>query len=476
MKSYKLNSLLYIALLSVTVAITSCEKNLDVELETGENALTPENAIKNKNDLQELLNSCYDACANMMNGQFQVASDLLADDVSKPTNNDGFITGIYNRQSDQFNTFIGRAFAQPYFTIYRCNVMDLYYDKVELSEDEKNRFQGEAAFLRALCHFEAVKLWAHPYGYTPDNSHLGIIIRKRALNEAIPRSTVKETYDYIISELQSAIAKLPAQNGVYANKNGAKALLAKVYFQMNDYANALPLLDEIINTGGYQLSDSLNRFVRDNVANEIVFGFVSGNNAYETGSRSGEFKDKYRNDLQGDNVLPVLCLSGELAGILSSDTTDQRSKLTRYYFKGQPNQQMATTKFNLNNFAAPYLHLTDLKLMRAEILAIQGNSSAAISDLTPIIKRAYLPSSAKETFVATLSGPSLVDEIRLQRRIEMNCEGDRLHQVKRIGVSKGQNNLMVRGVPWNCNGMILQFPASCGTSRVFVFNPTTICN
>jgi hypothetical protein len=64
----------------------------------------------------------------------------------------------------------------------------------------------------------------------------------------------------------------------------------------------------------------------------------------------------------------------------------------------------------------------------------------------------------------------------LQRRIELNCEGDRLHQVKRIGVSKGQNNLMVRGVPWNCNGMILQFPASCGTSRVFEFNPTTICN
>jgi tetratricopeptide (TPR) repeat protein len=476
MKLNTVSTLLYTAVLALALSVSSCEKNLDVELETGPEALTPENAIKSKDDLQKLLNSCYDACANMMNGQFQVSSDLLADDVSKPTNNDGFITGIYNRQSDQFNTFIGRAFAQPYFTIYRCNVMDLYYDKVEISDAEKNRLQGEAAFLRALCHFEAVKLWAHPYGFTPDNSHLGIIIRKRALNEAIPRSTVKETYDYIISELQSAIGKLPEQNGVYATKNAAKALLAKVYFQMNDYTNALTLLDEVINTGGYQLSDSLNRFVRENSVNEVVFGFVSGNNAYETGSRSGEFKDKYRNDLQGDNVLPVLCLSAELAGILKSDTTDQRGKLTRTYNKGQPNEQMATTKFNLNNFATPYLHLTDLKLMRAEILAIQGNASSAISDLTPIIKRAYLPSTSKETYVATLSGNALVEEIRLQRRIELNCEGDRLHQVKRIGVSKGQNNLMVRGVPWNCNGMILQFPASCGTSRVFEFNPTTICN
>jgi hypothetical protein len=136
---------------------------------------------------------------------------------------------------------------------------------------------------------------------------------------------------------------------------------------------------------------------------------------------------------------------------------------------------MATTKFNLNNFAAPYLHLTDLKLMRAEVLAIQGNSTGAISDLTPIIKRAYKASATKETYIASLSGSALVDEIRLQRRLEMNCEGDRLHQVKRIGVSKGQDNLMVRGVPWNCNGMILQFPASCGTSRVFVFNPSTVC-
>lgn len=475
MKTYKLSAFLYSSILATVIMLSACEKNLDIELEAGEGALTPDSAIRSKDDMQALLNSCYDACANMMNGQFQVASDLLADDVSKPTNNDGFLTGIYNRQSDQFNTFIGGAFAQPYYTIYRCNVMDLYYDKLNLSDDEKNRFQGEAAFLRALCHFESLRLWAQPYGYTPDNSHPGIILRKRAQNEAIPRSTVKESYEYIISQLLAAISKLPEQNGVYVNKDGAKALLAKVYFQMNDYTNALPLLDEVINSNKYQLSDSLNRFIRDNVANEVIFGFVSGNNAYETGSRSGEFKDKYRNDLQGDNVLPILCFSAELAGLLSNDTSDQRSKITKTYFKGQSNQQMATTKFNLNNFAAPYLHLTDLKLMRAEILAIQGNSTGAIADLTPIVKRAYKPSATKETYIASLSGSALVDEIRMQRRLEMNCEGDRLHQVKRIGVSKGQDNLMVRGVPWNCNGMILQFPASCGTSRVFEFNPTTVC-
>lgn len=455
--------------LMFSVAFSACEKNLDVSPDPSF-GLDPEEAIKDADGMQRLLNSCYDACANMMNGQFQILADLLADDVTRPLNNDGNATAIYNRSGAQFNGLTNSAYAQPYYTIYRVNVMDLYYDQVTFAAGEKERLQGEAAFLRALCHFETLKMWAQPAGYTTDNSHLGIIERTRAKNEVVLRSTVASNYSFIITDLQKAINLLPESNGVYANKNAAKALLAKVYFTMGKYTEALVLLNEVIGAG-YTLSDSLNRFKREEVESEVIFGFVTTNSAYDINSRGSGFKANYRNDLN----LPTLGVSSELYTLLKADTADKRGKFVTLLNAGQPNEIKASTKFNLNNFASPYLTLTEMLLMRAEIYALQSNTSSAITDLGLIVKRAYGATSTKYVSLAGLSAQALIDEVRLQRRLEMHLEGDRLIQLKRIGAFH-QASTVIRNSPWNCPGMVLQFPASAGTVKGFIFNPEGGCN
>jgi len=472
-----LNSRIYLNIITIALSVSllaSCEKSLEVEAEKNPNlGLSPDNAIKTAADLQSILNSCYDNCANMMNGRGQVAADLLADDILAPNNKEPFKTAIYNRHTDQFNGYVGDVFSQPYYTIYRANTMDLYYSKVSISASEKDRMQGESAFLRALCHFELVKLFAQPYGYTTDNSHLGVMLRTRAKNEAIPRSTVAETYNLVLSDLDAAIAKLPVSNGVYANKWAAKALKAKVLFTMGKYDDALPLLTEIINTGGFTLSDSLNRFRRDEVASEIIFGFVCGDNAYENGSRGAEFKDQYRTDV--NNSKPFIGLSTEAANLFK-DTNDRRSNLVRVFDAGTSTEMWTTTKFNQTTFGTPYLTLTEMVLMRAEALAIKNNGVDALAEITKIVNRAYKDPSV---VLANISNPSLLENIRLEHRKEMMCEGDRLHQLKRIGADTkrgvGTGSVTIRGANWDCNGMILQFPSSCGTSSIFVFNPLTVC-
>ena len=60
---------------------------------------------------------------------------------------------------------------------------------------------AEARFIRALCHLDLVRLFAHPYGYTVDNSHPGIIIKTTTNPDPKPRNTVGEVYDFMISEL-----------------------------------------------------------------------------------------------------------------------------------------------------------------------------------------------------------------------------------------------------------------------------------
>lgn len=451
------------------INFSACEKSLDVNPDPSF-GLDPAEAIKSAEDMQKLLNSCYDACANMMNGQFQVISDLLADDVTSPLNNDGNTTAIFNRSVAQFNGATNSAYSQPYYTIYRVNVMDLYYDQVTFQPGEKERLQGEAAFLRALCHFETVKLWAQPAGFTPDNSHLGIIERTKAKNEVVLRTSVASNYNLIISDLQKAISLLPVTNDVYANKNAAKALLAKVYFTMGNYNAALPLLSEVI-SAGYSLSDSLNRFNRAAVQTEIIFGFTTTNSAYDINTRGSGFKTSYRSDIS----LPTIGISSELYTLLTSDTTDKRSKFVGLINPGQANEIKISTKYNLNNFATPYLTLTDMMLMRAEIFALQSNPASALLDLGPIVKRAYGETSAKYVSLSALSGQALLDEVRLQRRLEMHLEGDRLTQLKRIGAFHSPSTT-IRNAPWNCAGMVLQFPASAGTVQGFIFNPEGGCN
>lgn len=61
------------------------------------------------------------------------------------------------------------------------------------------------------------------------------------------------------------------------------------------------------------------------------------------------------------------------------------------------------------------------------------------------------------TPVSGLSSSDLINLIRMQRRLEMVGEGNRLHDLKRIAVFENAN-LSINGAPWDCPGMVVQFP------------------
>jgi hypothetical protein len=118
------------------------------------------------------------------------------------------------------------------------------------------------------------------------------------------------------------------------------------------------------------------------------------------------------------------------------------------------------------------LHLTDVLLLRAECLALLNqNLTTAIADVNAIRERAYGNSSAN--LPAGTSAQALLDAIHKERRIEMFGEGDRTQQLKRRGAFE-EPNLLIRDVNWNCDGMILQFPAVERT-ELFAVNPQGGC-
>ncbi len=458
---------LYIVSLIVLLLTTvSCEKILDIK---PEGVILSDEAVETLDDLQNLLNSCYDVGANTYSGQLQQVGDVLGDDLARPNNNDD-LTEVYTRNVNFFNGTVGSRYADIYRSVFRVNSIFENIDKVSASESEKTRVLAEASFIRGLSLFEAQRYFSQPPGYTSDNSHLGVVVRTETTSQPKQRSLANEVYNQIIADLEFAIANLPEENGVYADKYAAHALLAKVYFFMNDFTNAVTQADAVINSGNYSL-DTLSRFdTLGSLSNEVIFYWASSN----TDNRSGGFTGAYRSD---NNPSPTLTASKEVYDIFIGLSGDRRADWVGIVDEGLPAERYPISKFNSTVFAIPYLHLTDIKLLRAESLGeLNIRLTEARDDLNEIRTKNY--GAGTNPFTSTLQ-TRIIEVAREERRIEMLGEGDRVFQLKRIG-ALGLNSalpipgLEIRSAPWNCNGMILQFPASEKTAE-FVLNPEGGC-
>lgn len=457
--------------LSTTLFFSSCEEEL-LEYEP-ENVLLEEEAIQTKEDLELLLNAAYEVTANGFNGQSQNLHELLSDNLEAPDNQDDYIQ-VYNRRADIFNGSVEAYYKEPHFAINRANVIRESVDLVSgVSEADRKRLIAEADFLRAINLFDVVLLWAQPYGYTPNNTHPGLAIPYEDSRQPLPRSSVQAVYDYVITNLETAIPNLPDVNPGYATSWAAKALLAKVYFQMGEYQLAVQNADDVLNNGPFQFetSDSLgfDRFLTGQIHPEAIYTTVSSNTGND--NRSGGYTGNWRKGNQ-----PTLTVAQDFinfyfpSGLDTANNSDKRVRWFTVLNEGQPNQRYSCDKFDKDYFNIPLLHVTDLKLLRAEAIALSGgNIATAVQDLRDIQTRA----NSFEQIADSPSTEELLRQIRYERRLEMIGEGDRLRQLKRRGAVEGED-IVIRGADWDCNGMVLQFPNE-ELSEIFELNPQGGC-
>jgi hypothetical protein len=441
-------------------AMVSCDNMIETP---PPNELLVDDAIKTTDDLQRLLNASYNEVANTFGGFSQMMSEMQSDNLSSPNNND--LRELHSHNVLFFNSTCGGYYSILYRAIFRANFVQDNMDKVaDLSQAERDRLTGEIKFIRALCHFTAVRMFAHPYGYSAKNDHPGIAIVKAASTKPSPRLTVAEAYDAILSDLKDAEAILPESNGDYADKMSAKALLAHVYFQMGKYTDASTYASAVIDSKKYTLSDTVNVF-SSAASTEHIFKIVS------TGvndKRSGGYSDNYS---PGN---PTCQMARDFWASVKDDIAiDKRLKLLTVVNAGAQNEFVKSELFNAPFFNVPVLHLTQMHLIRAEALAKSGGDLATASaDINAIITRAYTDNSRLIPSGATAQ--QIINATRAQRRLELLFQGDRTPEIKRLGAVESQN-IFVRGHRWDCPGFLLQFPITEKTT-IFEINPTGGCN
>lgn len=457
-----INTFFIVTLIGFFALLSSCKKKIELD-EIG--GFTSETAILTDADIAALLNSSYFALAtdDYYGGSYQVYSELLADHIDG-SNLGGNNLGMYTRNTNIFNGDNSSFYAQMSKIVFQSNLTLDNIDKATASN--KPLFEGGAKFLRALANFDMVRMYAQPYTSAGAATQAGIPMRLNSIRQPVARSTVGEVYAQIIKDLKDAETMLPATNGVYATKWAAKALLAKVYFQMNEFTNAYTYSNDVITNGGFQSDTSYRQRYSNGRSKEIIFGLV-----YETNNTQGRFQ-RLRGNYNTTNAgLPNLRLTNNFYQRATSNSADKRAGW--YVVK---NTFPLLNKFDSASITLPVLHLTEMRLIRAESAAeTNQNLSVAIADINFIINRAYGPASSL-LLPTSATAAAIIAAVRRERELELVGEGNRLHELKRRG-AKGET-VSIRGSAYNCNGLIFPFPNNevIYSAPLLIQNPIGGCN
>ncbi|ULQ56397.1 RagB/SusD family nutrient uptake outer membrane protein [Flavihumibacter rivuli] len=289
----KFRNLLLLTGISSTV-LFSCTK-LD---ETFKDSLS---AVEEGNiDPQSILQGAYNALNNPFQDQsrFWAAQQHTSDETIGPTrggdwDDNGVWRVLHSHKWDADHGFLRDTYRELLQAQYTAtNVLEI--------SSSTTAQKGEARFIRALTMFAVLDGWDQ-VPYREGETFQDVTILPETKKGA-------ECADFIISELDKAIAELPANNPVTkANRNAAKALKMKLLLNKPVYANranpdfstataqadlntVITLANEI-EASGYQLQDNyFENFAPNNsaISKELIYALEN-----TPGVRGGNVRSRW---------------------------------------------------------------------------------------------------------------------------------------------------------------------------------------
>jgi len=398
-------------------------------------------------DFQDALTAVY----NVFQTQYQnfyIFGDIRADD---------FWQEIYKGNSwsysDTFATtssdgLMNSTWQNYYRAIFRINTILLKIaDADPALVPNKERYIGEAKFLRALAYFDLVRIFGDvPLVTTPLTIEEGY---------TTGREKVNTIYDQlIIPDLQAAESALPAS---YASadigrptKGAAKSILGRVYMTLSRFQLAETKLLEVTSMG-YELLPNFNDVF--NYSNEHHKEYIF-DIEYEEGMGEGSlFTNRF---LPNSNAMALFFGVGGYGDEQMSPTdtymnlfaeNDERKDITvgikgGYFNKeGQfvripTNTSQTYTKKYLTPVSAAndskanwkVIRYSDVLLMYAEALNENNKTADAVPVLNQVRTRAGL-----EGYPLDMTQAETRDAIVLERRLEFGAEGLRWFDLLRTG-------------------------------------------
>ena len=260
-------TIVYILITILVSTQSSCKKDLNA---LPVNAKVDGNVIVDGKSAEVALNGAYYRFAEAGNDrgtpstQWTLAHEIIpswaAGYLDYPYGGGVLTINTLNSQSYEANVI----WPASYLLINAANgvikgVETLPGSKIEATR--KKEIIAEAHFLRAYGHYRLLSFYGQ---YYDAGSQYGVMLRKEFVttdNIAQPRSTVQESYDYILSDVDDAIANAPESNApYYATQWAAKALKARILMNRGgagDYEQVISIAKDFASNSPYQLEANL---------------------------------------------------------------------------------------------------------------------------------------------------------------------------------------------------------------------------
>ncbi len=424
-----------ILILAGLVLVTGCTKKLDI-LPT--QSIDESVVFSSDANIKAALQGAYDGISNssLLGGDLQLYSELLAADGEIRW--DGTFDQprqIFTKRILTNNSYVLATWTQAYYTINICN--NIIANIGIVNADDQDRVKGEALFLRGETYFELVKLFAKPYS-AGDLSAPGLqlistpTVGNISESNFVSRSTLGETYDFILADLTQAKSLLPTDNDVYATTYTASAILSRVYLQMANYAAARDEANTVIEDAGYSLTNSYaSAFNNTSNSSEDVF-------ALQITAQDGI------NDMFVFwSILDYGARDGDVDVLQKHLDYYEPDDDRRSFFYLDDDDVYRSGKWRLQYTNLPVIRLAEMYLTRAEANFRLGTDIGATpdEDVNDVIRsRAGLDPITVD-----------LDAILLERKLELAHEGQAIHDVKRLKKT-------VDGYAYDANELVFPIP------------------
>ncbi|TKC07045.1 RagB/SusD family nutrient uptake outer membrane protein [Pedobacter frigoris] len=363
----------YMTFVMLMLTLYACKKELGV---LPKNAKVDANTILDQGTAQIALNGAYYRFANAT-----ITKTAWQEHELKPAMLAGYM-GMYSSILAEEENRNDRAsinyWAETYVLLNATNGVIRGVNALpdaKFTGTRKKEIIAEARFLRAYAHFKLLTFYGE--WYKPD-SELGALLRDELSTLSnIPkkRSTVQQSYDYILADLDEVIASAPATAPThYVTKWAGMALKMRVLMCRGaaaDYPVIISLANTLIQSSPYQLEAVAEDVFHKNglASKEVILGVKpQANQEKETYSRSAQY-------FPGASSLYVA--KAPLNTLFGSDPRKSwiigsaRPKAGYYYFTKYMKEGGVSSALTESYYA---LRLTEIYLLKAEAIVRSGGS------------------------------------------------------------------------------------------------------
>lgn len=378
--------------------------------------------------------------------------DLLGNDMIVKDAGSGWFTGIYSMQNyrGSTNTLPAQLWSSLYTLVYSSNqVMD--FIDFDLAKDTKRAkfIMAQALTLRAFAYYNLICLFQDAYLFDGKDA-AGVPLYLKVNTGALGRGTAADVYSQILTDCDDAIDYFNDAQMLPATNEGISIYVtymvkARTALTMGEYTIAAQAASEVI--GAYSLmtkAQAMDNGFQKIDGPETIWGYEwSQNTTIQNNNFSSHMSANalgYGGSQGGYKIIDERLYNQMLAtdwrkdlyyAVATDITYDNGTSITI-----QEAPQYTNKKFN-----APDYNQDEIYMRVAEAYFIKAEAQAA--NQTPDFPGAQqtlyniLSTRISGYVKSTKTGADLLEEIRLNKRIEMWGEGLEFFDNKRI--NKGVN-------------------------------------